>query len=112
MATRTRRQAGAQVTPTGARARKTTNAKSPKAAAVHEREARGAPSPSDTLRMAAAGARQPKRTLTPDNFLETVTNLVTSLPVLLPAFVSPSTSAALREKVFLGVTSINECPLL
>ena len=51
---------------------------------------------------------QPKRTLTPDNFLETVTNLVTSLPVLLPAFVSPSTSAALREKVFLGVTSINE----
>ena len=66
--------------------------------------------PSDTARAAAAGSvSQPKRTLTPDNFLETVTNLVTSLPVLLPAFVSPSTSAALREKVFLGVTSINDC---
>ncbi len=32
-----------------------------------------------------------------------------SSPVLLAAFVRPKTSAALREKVVLGVTSINDC---
>ena len=52
---------------------------------------------------------EPKRTLTPDNFVATVGNVVTSLPVLVPAFASPKTSAALREKVFLGVTSVNDC---
>jgi AhpD family alkylhydroperoxidase len=71
---------------------------------------RSAPVLGETARAAFAGSvSQPKRTLTSDNVLETVTSLVTSLPVLLPAFVSPSTSAALREKVFLGVTSVNDC---
>lgn len=52
---------------------------------------------------------EPKRTLTPANFVETVANVLTSVPVLVPAFVSPKTSAALREKIFLGVTSVNDC---
>ena len=52
---------------------------------------------------------EPKRTLTPDNFFATVANLVTSVPALVPAFLGPKTSAALREKIFLGVTSVNEC---
>ncbi len=50
-----------------------------------------------------------KRTLTPDNLFRTVANFVTSIPVLVRALRSPKTSAALREKVVLGVTSINDC---
>jgi len=53
--------------------------------------------------------RKPKRTLTPDNFLKTVVNVVASGRVLARAFIKPRTSAALREKVVLGVTSVNEC---
>jgi len=53
--------------------------------------------------------RKMKRTLTPDNLFRTVANVVASGPVLLTAFVRPKTSAALREKVVLGVTSINDC---
>jgi AhpD family alkylhydroperoxidase len=53
--------------------------------------------------------RKMKRTLTPDNLFRTVANFVTSLPVLVRALRSPKTSAALREKVVLGVTSINDC---
>ncbi len=52
--------------------------------------------------------RSPKRTLTPENLLRTVANFATSVRVLVPAFVSPRTSAALREKVLLGVTSVND----
>ena len=54
-------------------------------------------------------ARKTKRTLTADNFLRTVANVVISTPVLLAALVRPKTSAALREKVMLGVTSITDC---
>ena len=54
-------------------------------------------------------SRKAKRTLTPDNLWRTVANVVASSPVLLAAFVRPKTSAALREKVVLGVTSINDC---
>ncbi len=50
-----------------------------------------------------------KRTLTADNFVRTVANVVVSAPVLLAALVRPKTSAALREKVMLGVTSITDC---
>jgi AhpD family alkylhydroperoxidase len=50
-----------------------------------------------------------KRTLTPGNVFTTVGNVVASTPVLLAALVRPSTSAALREKVVLGVTAINDC---
>ena len=50
-----------------------------------------------------------KRTLTPGNVVRTVGNVVASTPVLLAAMVRPRTSAALREKVVLGVTAINDC---
>jgi len=50
-----------------------------------------------------------KRTLTPGNFFKTVANVVVSGPVLLAALVRPKTSAALREKVMLGVTSVTDC---
>ena len=67
-------------------------------------------------RLPEAGASAPpqklakaKRTFTPANFLKTVANAVASGPVLLAALVKPKTSAALREKVMLGVTSITDC---
>jgi AhpD family alkylhydroperoxidase len=56
-------------------------------------------------------AGRAKRTLTRDNFFRTVAGAVASVPVLLAALVRPKTSAALREKVMLGVTSINDCRL-
>ncbi len=52
---------------------------------------------------------QPKRTLTPDNFFQTVANVVNSSPQLALAAVKPNISAALREKIFLGVSSVNDC---
>ena len=57
----------------------------------------------------AKRSRKAKRTLTPDNLLRTVGRVVASGPVLVSAMVRPKTSAALREKVLLGVTSINDC---
>ena len=59
--------------------------------------------------MNATNSRKVKRTLTPDNVFRTIGNVVASGPVLLAAFLEPKTSAALREKVVLGVTSINDC---
>ena len=53
--------------------------------------------------------RKAKRTFTEANFFRTVANVVVSGPVLLAALVRPKTSAALREKVMLGVTSITDC---
>jgi AhpD family alkylhydroperoxidase len=53
--------------------------------------------------------RRAKRTLTRGNLFRTVANVVASSPVLLAALVRPRTSAALREKVMLGVISITEC---
>jgi AhpD family alkylhydroperoxidase len=53
--------------------------------------------------------RTPKRTLTRDNFFKTVTNFVRSSPVLVRAAVRPRVSFALREKIFLAVTVINDC---
>jgi len=50
-----------------------------------------------------------KRTLTPGNFFKMVANFVASGPVLLAALIRPKTSAALREKVMLGVTSVTDC---
>jgi AhpD family alkylhydroperoxidase len=50
-----------------------------------------------------------KRTLTRDNVARTLANAARSVPVLLRALVRPSTSAALREKVMLGVTSVTDC---
>jgi len=47
--------------------------------------------------------------LTPDNLFKTVVNFVASAPVLAKAILRPRTSPALREKVVLGVTSVNDC---
>ena len=53
--------------------------------------------------------RKTKRTLTPDNVFRTVANVVASGPVLVAALVRPRIPAALREKVVLGVTAVNDC---
>lgn len=50
-----------------------------------------------------------KRTLTRSNLSRTVGNVVVSAPVLIPALVKPKTSTALREKIMLEVSSINDC---
>ena len=50
-----------------------------------------------------------KRTLTPDNILKTVANLVIASPVIIRSIFRPKTSKALREKIMLGVTAINDC---
>lgn len=50
-----------------------------------------------------------KRTLSADNFVKTVADVVASGPVLFEAALHPKISAALREKLFLAVSSINDC---
>ena len=50
-----------------------------------------------------------KRTLTPDNVFKTVGNFVASGPVLVRALFRPKVPFALREKLYLAVTSINDC---
>ena len=50
-----------------------------------------------------------KRTLTRQNLFRTVADVVVSAPALLPALVRPKTSHALREKIMLAVSSVNEC---
>jgi AhpD family alkylhydroperoxidase len=67
------------------------------------------PGSDDGASASARPARKLKRTLTAGNFFRTVTDVLASGPVLLAALVRPKTSAALREKVMLGVTSITDC---
>ena len=50
-----------------------------------------------------------KRTLTPDNVNATVADFVASAPLLVEATAKPRIPAALREKIFLAVTSVNDC---
>ena len=50
-----------------------------------------------------------KRTFTPSNILKTVANMAISFPVIIRSTFRPKTSKALREKVMLGVTAINDC---
>ncbi len=50
-----------------------------------------------------------KRTLSPGNFIKVVANVMASSRVLLAALLRPKIPAALREKVFLGVTSVTNC---
>jgi AhpD family alkylhydroperoxidase len=62
--------------------------------------------------MATAPLKPPaklKRRLTRGNFLRTIGNVIASLPALLAALIRPKTSAALREKVMLGVISVTDC---
>ena len=49
-----------------------------------------------------------KRTLTPANTLKTTVNLAISMPVIIRSVFKPKTSKALREKVMLGVTTMND----
>lgn len=59
--------------------------------------------------MSAPPSQTAKLTLTRGNFFKTLTDALSSLPVLLSGMVKPKTSAALREKVMLGVTSVTDC---
>jgi AhpD family alkylhydroperoxidase len=52
-----------------------------------------------------------KRTLTARNVWRVTGGLVTSLPVLVVSLVRPRVPGALREKVVLAVTAVNECRL-
>jgi AhpD family alkylhydroperoxidase len=53
--------------------------------------------------------RKAKRTLGFDNLFKMLAAVLASSPVLLAALFRPKISAALREKVMLGVTAINDC---
>ena len=61
----------------------------------------------------ASGAKKAgsvaKRTLTPNNILRTVANMAITFPIIIRSVFKPKTSKALREKVLLGVTAINDC---
>ena len=50
-----------------------------------------------------------KRTLTRDNVLKTTADVVASAPVLVRALVRPRIPRALREKIMLEVTAVNDC---
>jgi AhpD family alkylhydroperoxidase len=50
-----------------------------------------------------------KRTFTMRSLLTSLSSVVLYGPVLIIAMLKPSTSRALREKVMLGVNSVNEC---
>ena len=50
-----------------------------------------------------------KRTLTRENWWKTLSAAMASAPVLLRALIRPTISRALREKMMLEVTAVNEC---
>jgi AhpD family alkylhydroperoxidase len=67
---------------------------------------------SDQQRAQGAPPNQPgkaRRTLTIGTSFTTLGKVFASGPALISALLRLKTSAALREKVFLGVTSINDC---
>lgn len=63
----------------------------------------------DRIGSGAPLPRVSKRTLGLDNFFSVLGAALASSPVLLRALFRPRTSAALREKVMLGVTSVTDC---
>jgi AhpD family alkylhydroperoxidase len=65
--------------------------------------------PEDGAGAPPQGRGKAKRTLTPANILKTTVNCAVTFPILLRSVVRPKTSKALREKVCLGVTAINDC---
>ena len=68
------------------------------------------PRPPDNASSAPPPVRsEAKRTLTPANILRTTANCAVALPTILRSVFRPKTSRALREKVMLGVTAINDC---
>jgi AhpD family alkylhydroperoxidase len=63
----------------------------------------------DALRAGSPRPRKAKRTLGFDNLFGVLGAVLASSPVLLRALFRPKTSAALREMVMLGVTSVTDC---
>ena len=63
----------------------------------------------DQVSSAAPLSRMAKRTLGFDNLFRLLGAVLASSPVLLRALFRPKTSAALREKVMLGATSVTDC---
>jgi AhpD family alkylhydroperoxidase len=63
----------------------------------------------DSAACAAPRVRKAKRTLDFDNLVTLLAAVLASSPVLLAALLRPKTSAALREKVMLGATSVTDC---
>lgn len=57
----------------------------------------------------ASGPIKAKRTLGFDNLFKVLGAVLASSPALMKALFKPKTSAALREKVMLGVTSVTDC---
>jgi AhpD family alkylhydroperoxidase len=58
---------------------------------------------------AGSGRSVAKRTFTSANILKTTVNCAVAFPVIIRSTFRPKTSKALREKVMLGVTAINDC---
>ena len=52
-----------------------------------------------------------KRTLTRDNVVKTLADVVASSPVLVRALVRPTIPRSLREKIMLEVSAVNDCQL-
>lgn len=50
-----------------------------------------------------------KRVFTPASFVKRFSLLALYLPVIIGSYIKPKISAALREKVMLAVTSVNDC---
>lgn len=63
----------------------------------------------DRVSPAAPLSREAKRTLDFGSLFKLLAAVLASSPVLLRALFRPKTSAALREKVMLGVTSVTDC---
>lgn len=98
MTTRTRRHTSRKRTPAPA-----PNLNGASTAAVE------APRPDCDPASPPMNAGKSKRTLTPDNFVKTVADVVASGPVLFEAAFHPRIPAALREKLFLAVSAVNDC---
>lgn len=63
----------------------------------------------DNAACAAPRVRKAKRTFDFDSLFTLLAAVLASSPVLLAALFRPKTSAALREKVMLGATSVTDC---
>jgi AhpD family alkylhydroperoxidase len=63
----------------------------------------------DSVACAAPRVRKVKRTFDFDSLFTLLAPVLASSPVLLAALLRPKTSAALREKVMLGATSVTDC---
>ncbi len=63
----------------------------------------------DSVARATPRVSKAKRTFDFDSLFTLLAAVLASSPVLLAALLRPKTSAALREKVMLGATSVTEC---